>query len=530
MLVVGATKKETLNIDSPLALGWPSPLPLHSDAYQDELLYQPILQEPKQQHVNMEEADKRDDDALPDMKTEEIMENDTVSLCGASLEDEHRNLLASVLHSPIKRERPYGQYDRSTNTVKDKERGVNSEANAMNGRHNIKAEAAVAKTETAEANSAPAVPSTVKCFSSLLASARRICLGGFRVSISLQRDKSDGLVLASEVSMQYKMTNVKIYCIDDSEINKQQHGERSGSFDARRAYSGNGRDDRKEERIQKEMRKLEKRESKLGELDGTDKESVRHVVELGLKTRCYIVGKSKQERTVDALVVLYLRRSRASEMRMIRDTLERCLRGSGKDLLPEEEVHSILNSCKPPTPSYSEAVVSDIGSAGTHNPHRKAASEWKQVQEGGTTADGSDGADLSMTEQEFGQQRDELEAMFDEAQRSQLHESSGVELSPLLKRIQLYDYQMSGIRWLVYQERHKRMLPFFVEMPKAANVEGAGASASEGQKRVDSGGGGWYCKITKHVKSENPHPTAGCILADDMGLGKVRALSNLSEV
>jgi hypothetical protein len=96
-------------------------------------------------------------------------------------------------------------------------------------------------------------------------------------------------------------------------------------------------------------------------------------------------------------------------------------------------------------------------------------------------------------------QQKELDAMFDQAHKDQMADVPEYELSPLLKNVNLYDYQIAGIRWLMHQERCAKLPPYF-------------------KQQADES---WYCEITQSVLTEHPKSVVGRILADDMGLGKV---------
>jgi SNF2-related domain len=111
-------------------------------------------------------------------------------------------------------------------------------------------------------------------------------------------------------------------------------------------------------------------------------------------------------------------------------------------------------------------------------------------------------AGVMMTPVDWEAQQKQLDEMFDQLHKDQMVDVPEYELSPLLNRIEFFDYQVDGIRWLMHQERHETMLPFFKRMPDR----------------------GWFCEITQCIMAKKPDAIAGRILADDMGLGKVSDL------
>jgi SWI/SNF-related matrix-associated actin-dependent regulator of chromatin subfamily A3 len=90
-----------------------------------------------------------------------------------------------------------------------------------------------------------------------------------------------------------------------------------------------------------------------------------------------------------------------------------------------------------------------------------------------------------------------LDRMFDEIQAEQLANLPSIPMPKHLAKMELYDYQKDGIKWLVNQER-KDTVPFFEKVGKST----------------------WKCVITEARLNVPPSPIRGSILADDMGLGK----------
>jgi hypothetical protein len=107
---------------------------------------------------------------------------------------------------------------------------------------------------------------------------------------------------------------------------------------------------------------------------------------------------------------------------------------------------------------------------------------------------------VEMTTVNWEVQQKELDAMFDQVHKDQMAGIPEYPLSSHLHNVTLFDYQLEGIRWLIHQERNQNILPFFTFKP----------------------GQGWFCEITKCLMKKKPEPISGRILADDMGLGKVR--------
>jgi uncharacterized membrane protein YgcG len=123
---------------------------------------------------------------------------------------------------------------------------------------------------------------------------------------------------------------------------------------------------------------------------------------------------------------------------------------------------------------------------------------------GGAGAGAGAGSEIIETEtyistMDWETQQKELDAMFDQVHKDQMADVPEYPLSPYLKGVKLYDYQIDGIRWLMHQERSDKLPPFFKRMPNR----------------------GWFCEITQCILAEKPAAMKGCILADDMGLGKV---------
>jgi hypothetical protein len=108
---------------------------------------------------------------------------------------------------------------------------------------------------------------------------------------------------------------------------------------------------------------------------------------------------------------------------------------------------------------------------------------------------------LELSEQDWLEQKDALDEMFDQQSRSQLASLPEYPMPALFARnkVKLFRHQIAGIRWLVHQE--KQDLPSYLECePRHGRT-------------------GWRCKITKTRFANKPQGMKGGILADDMGLG-----------
>jgi hypothetical protein len=114
---------------------------------------------------------------------------------------------------------------------------------------------------------------------------------------------------------------------------------------------------------------------------------------------------------------------------------------------------------------------------------------------------------VELSEQDWLQQKDALDDMFDEQARAQLENLPNYQMPALhLKsRLKLFEHQVQGIRWLIHQE--KQDLPSYFE------------------RQVRNGRTSWMCKITRTRYKTKPHGMKGGILADDMGLVRLFALS-----
>jgi len=112
--------------------------------------------------------------------------------------------------------------------------------------------------------------------------------------------------------------------------------------------------------------------------------------------------------------------------------------------------------------------------------------------------DDVEGVQVDMEEPDWENQKGSLETMFDEHLASQTTELPEYPMPPQFAHINLFDYQIDGIRWLIHNEKRTSSPSWFTE---------------EGPRL-------WRDKITGSTFSRRPPPVKGGILADDMGLGK----------
>lgn len=99
-------------------------------------------------------------------------------------------------------------------------------------------------------------------------------------------------------------------------------------------------------------------------------------------------------------------------------------------------------------------------------------------------------------------QAKELDEIFDKQCEMQTKNLTNIPMpTQFNSNLKLFDYQETGIRWLVHQEVYAKEVPFF--------------------ERVNEGGRQmWLCKLTNSSQAEEPKIVRGGILADEMGLGK----------
>jgi len=89
-------------------------------------------------------------------------------------------------------------------------------------------------------------------------------------------------------------------------------------------------------------------------------------------------------------------------------------------------------------------------------------------------------------------QQQGLDKMFEEIQSKQLADLPDVPMPKQFEKMDLYDYQKDGIRWLCNQERSDSKPSWF--------------------KQVDNGK--WLCTVSGLSQLKDPHPIRGGILAD----------------
>ena len=89
-------------------------------------------------------------------------------------------------------------------------------------------------------------------------------------------------------------------------------------------------------------------------------------------------------------------------------------------------------------------------------------------------------------------QQQGLDKMFEEIQNKQLADLPDVPMPKQFEKMDLYDYQKDGIRWLCNQERSDSKPSWF--------------------KQLDNGK--WLCTVSGLSQLKDPHPIRGGILAD----------------
>jgi SNF2-related domain len=97
----------------------------------------------------------------------------------------------------------------------------------------------------------------------------------------------------------------------------------------------------------------------------------------------------------------------------------------------------------------------------------------------------------------------QLDLMFEECSAKRFENIPEYPMPLLLKKVNLFEYQKQGIRWLIHQER-----------------SGAVPNALPSHCRQKDDFSGYLCTITGSSMLQRPPPVRGGILADDMGLGK----------
>lgn len=99
-------------------------------------------------------------------------------------------------------------------------------------------------------------------------------------------------------------------------------------------------------------------------------------------------------------------------------------------------------------------------------------------------------------------QAKELDEMFDKQCEMQTMNLTDIPMPiQFSSDLQLFDYQKTGIRWMVHQEIYSKEVPFFEQVKET------------GKKM-------WLCRLTNSSQEEEPKLVRGGILADEMGLGK----------
>lgn len=112
--------------------------------------------------------------------------------------------------------------------------------------------------------------------------------------------------------------------------------------------------------------------------------------------------------------------------------------------------------------------------------------------------DDVDTVHVEMSEPDWEFQKDSLEEMFDTILAKQLDNLPDYDMPPQLAHMKLFDYQILGIRFMLHSELRNGIPSWFTQ----------------------EGPWTWRDKITGTTFQRRPNPVRGCILADDMGLGK----------
>jgi len=108
-------------------------------------------------------------------------------------------------------------------------------------------------------------------------------------------------------------------------------------------------------------------------------------------------------------------------------------------------------------------------------------------------------AEVDMTlSADWESQQQELDTMFEEIQKKQLENLPDIPIPKQFAKMDLYDYQQQGIRWLYHQETSDGVPSWF-------------SRRSNGK---------WFCQVSGYQQVKDPRPVRGAVLADDMGLGK----------
>jgi hypothetical protein len=106
------------------------------------------------------------------------------------------------------------------------------------------------------------------------------------------------------------------------------------------------------------------------------------------------------------------------------------------------------------------------------------------------------GLEVEMTNVDWEGAHEQLDEMFDQQSENRLEQLPNYSMPPQLQNVELFDYQIDGIKWLIHQERNDTALPPFCK-----------EILVNGKKR-------WLCTITKAVMLKPPKPICGGILAD----------------
>ena len=96
---------------------------------------------------------------------------------------------------------------------------------------------------------------------------------------------------------------------------------------------------------------------------------------------------------------------------------------------------------------------------------------------------------------DWNKQQQALDEMFDKHLEEQYNDLPNINMPSCLRNIELFDYQIQGIKWLLKKETGENTAPFY-------------KSVKEGGKNM------YLCEITQSSQSQPPSPIKGSILCD----------------
>lgn len=96
---------------------------------------------------------------------------------------------------------------------------------------------------------------------------------------------------------------------------------------------------------------------------------------------------------------------------------------------------------------------------------------------------------------DWNKQQQALDEMFDKHLSEQYNDLPNINMPSCLRNIELFEYQIQGIKWLLKKENGENAAPFY-------------KSVKEGGKNM------YLCEITQSSQSQPPSPIKGSILCD----------------